>query len=256
MIFVGQITPNDRIRVAYCIIPITTKPRQHKLFSLIEPMANYDNIIGQPYTYNPFSKKGDALSFNDLQYAGVFSRGISLGNNQDLILNSNFNLQLSGKIGDIDVVGSLSDNNIPLQPAGNTQQLQDFDRIFIEFSYKKNKLKAGDFDLRSPRSLYFTRYFRRLKVVIFSPTLRSIKKYLSKLVHPWLYQEEPLPKRFYRRGGESRALSITRRKMVNYLIIIAGSERVFIDGQLMKEVLTMIILSIIIWVRSLLQHAR
>ena len=42
-------------------------------------------------------------------------------------------LRLSGKIGNgIEITAALTDNNIPLQPDGTTQQIQDFDKVFIQ----------------------------------------------------------------------------------------------------------------------------
>ena len=86
----------------------------------------------EPITLTNSNRSESLISEQGIQYEGTFSRGLSLGNRQDLVLNSNFDLRMAGELGDgIEVLAALSDNSIPLQPEGNTQQLQEFDKIFI-----------------------------------------------------------------------------------------------------------------------------
>ena len=117
-----------------------------------------------PFLYNP--NETDFLNTESassgLKMNGSISRGLGLGNAQNVVINANLNLQLSGKINnDIDVLAAISDDNNPIQPEGNTQQLQDFDKVFIQLSKNKTKVVIGDFEMRKSTESYFLNYNKK-----------------------------------------------------------------------------------------------
>ncbi len=231
--------PTDTIlQVRYKTLPFALhESRQHKDVSRIGEALQYDGLIGTPYTYNPFATAGaDAFNFNDLDYSGVFARGISVGNNQDLILNSNFNMQVAGKLGDIEILGAISDNNIPLQPEGNTQQLQDFDRIFIQFKYQKQRLIAGDYDLKRPEGSYFVNYFRRLQGGQLQTDLRMGKNARLKTDASFAVSKGKFARNTIQgQEGNQGPYKLQGNSGEQFIIIVAGTERVFIDGKLLTR---------------------
>jgi hypothetical protein len=75
------------------------------------------------------------------------------------VVTSNLNLQISGYLADsIEIAAAITDNNIPIQPDGTTQQLNEFDRIYLSFKKKNWQLSLGDIDLGRTRhtSFHFT----------------------------------------------------------------------------------------------------
>jgi hypothetical protein len=199
-----------------------------------------DRIIG--ITFDPYEEQeGSILEFQKgLDYSGSFARGISIGNSQNLVLNSNFNLQMSGDLGDgMEVLAAITDNNIPLQPEGNTQQLSEFDKIFIQITKDENKLIAGDYELARPPG-YFMNYFKKLQGGTFSRQFSiengktplgllnsqaSVAVARGKFARNTILAQEGNQGPYRLEGAENE----------RFIIVLAGTERVWVDGVLMKR---------------------
>ncbi|MFT6849585.1 MAG: hypothetical protein ACJATA_000383, partial [Sphingobacteriales bacterium] len=127
---------------------------------------------------NPFllpenRKQETFVDFGTIKSSGEISRGITVGNSQNLAVNSNLNLQLSGPLTDkIELTAVISDNNLPIQPDGNTAQIQEFDNVFIKLNDDKNALIAGDYNIDQSDG-YFMKFHKRVKGVAVESTVRD-----------------------------------------------------------------------------------
>lgn len=190
--------------------------------------------VMEPLSFTPFVADEPLFSGRGIQYDGSFARGLSVGNSQDLVLNSNFDLRLNGSLGDgIEVLAALSDNSIPLQPEGNTQQLQEFDKIFIQLSKGGNTLVGGDFELSRPNS-YFTNYFKKTQGVrAVNITQLGVGRKLSTAVSAGGSRGKFSRIQLDTREGNQGPYRLQGGSGERFIIILAGTEKIYLDGNLL-----------------------
>ena len=121
--FFAGINPADTVKIAYQILPVLLR-REYMFFqldTLSTVVDSSDSItIVRPVFENPFAGVGGGL-----KRSGSIVRGVNVGSNKDMTLNSGLNLQLSGKLTeDLEIVAALTDASTPIQPEGNTQTLR------------------------------------------------------------------------------------------------------------------------------------
>lgn len=230
-----NIPEGDSIEISYRVFPEQfTRLRSHKSNQQKDPDLQ-KNISS--FTFQPGKKNIDFFETDGLTKSGSISRGVNFGNNQDLSVNSNLNLQLSGKISDkVSLLASVTDDNIPIQPDGNTQQLQDFDQVFIKVYDEKSSLTAGDFWMKKPAG-YFLVYNKRAQGAGFA-TLRGDPKGKGQ----WENRSgAALSKGKFARNqiqgieGNQGPYRLRGAENETFIIVLAGTEQVYIDGQLLKR---------------------
>jgi hypothetical protein len=198
-------------------------------------LISSDSLLGRPavrYISNISKPKPFGES---IETTGSISRGISFGNNQDAVVSSGLNLQISGKLdNNITIEGAISDKTIPFQPQGNTQRLEEFDRIYLRAYTSKFEVQAGDIEIRS-RGEGFLKYNRNVQGLSFSIS----DDFLTKDENTIIKTSAAVAKGKFSRinfvgtEGNQGPYKLTGAEGETFIIVIAGSERVYIDGKLM-----------------------
>lgn len=231
-----QLPPLDSILVRYRVF----RTRLNAVVNRMQYDSIMNNFIGTPYipNYVGAGAAGDNFfNFGNINYSGSFSRGISFGNSQDAVFSSNLNLQLSGYLADsIEIVAAITDNNIPVQPDGTTQQLNEFDRIFLQFRKKTWQLSLGDIDIRQQQQSYFLNFYKRLQGVAFETTTAitdsiSNKTLLSGSIAKGKFTRYILTPQ----EGNQGPYRLQGANNEFYFVVLANTERVYIDGVLMQR---------------------
>lgn len=192
------------------------------------PSSSADTI---GYTYRPYVDIPATINFRKLDYSGRFSRGIGLGNRQDLSLNSGFNLQLAGDLGDgITLQAAISDENLPLQPEGTSLQLRDFDRVYVHLKRQQHELVAGDYDLQNSAT-HFMRYANRLQGARVKRQGNNGFQEAAFAVARGKFTRYVLP---VQEGNQGPYL-LQGATGERFIVLLAGTEQVWHNGQLLQR---------------------
>ena len=225
---------SDSVELKYRVFP-------YKLTSFVQRLS-FDSVINNTYlrpfefNQNNSNKPQNIFDFGNLQYNGSFGRELSFGNSQSAVVNSTFQLQLNGMLKDsIEISAALTDNNIPVQPDGSTQQLSEFDQVFLQFKKKNWQLNLGDIDIRQ-NQMYFLNFYKRLQGISFQ-TASS----LSSSVKSSTLASASIAKGKFNRNvfegleGNQGPYRLTGVNNELFFIVLANTEKVFLDGELLQR---------------------
>lgn len=230
---------SDSIILTYRVFPYKLNPvTQRMVFDSI-----MNNMALTPYEINSGltdAEKG-IFNFGTLNVQGSFGRQIAFGNSQDAVLNSTLNLQISGMLGDsIEIQAAITDNNIPIQPDGNTQQLNEFDKVFLQFKKRNWQLNLGDIDIRQNQS-YFLTFYKRLQGISFETTNQLGKKTTSNTLASGSIAKGKFTRNIIDNTntpnleGNQGPYRLRGANNEFFFIVLANTERVFLDGQLLQR---------------------
>ncbi|WP_160164069.1 hypothetical protein [Nafulsella turpanensis] len=231
--FEGENWP-DSVQVCYRTLPYSLHHTyQHRSLELYDSTALYDFPLEEK---SPRYLKEELFATDSLEKSGSLSRGISFGNRQSVFVQSVLNLQLEGKLTDnINIRAAISDQNVPYQPEGNTQRLQEFDKVFIELYNEDASLIAGDIVLQQEEG-YFLKYLKNVQGVQMATTmpllgLGSSRTSAGVALAKGRFasvQLEPVE-------GLSGPYQLPGPLGQRFVMVLSNSEKVYLDGRLLKR---------------------
>jgi predicted porin len=226
-------TSNDSIVVCYQVLPIR----------LQEPIRKRESIDTLNFFITPLQtifeqnqKREEIISTDSIQKTGAIYRGLAVGNQQGAIVNSALNLQLEGKLNpEIGIRALLTDQQVPFQPEGNTQQVQQLDRVLIELYSKTSTLQAGDIVMQNKTS-EFLRFYKNVQGVQLSTqqgykdSSRSVSAFgvalaKGRFASTAITSIEGVQGPYRLRGANNE----------RFIVIIANTEKVYVDNKPLRR---------------------
>jgi hypothetical protein len=230
--FISKSNCSDSLQLRYRVFSIDFQ----KPFQTIDTSMIYQNE-GELKDYY-FRNEEESLNFfsdKGIKKSGSISRGISFGNSQDLSVNSSLNLQLSGEIAqNVNILATVTDDNLPIQPDGNTNQIQEFDQVFIQLYGNEYKVIAGDFWVKKPTG-YFMNYNKRAQGLYGQYSWGDEKSM-------WTVQGAgALSKGKFSRNviqgmeGSQGPYRLRGDENEPFIMVLSGTEKVYVDGRLLER---------------------
>jgi len=182
------------------------------------------------YKLNRSNTKTNFKPFDGLTTSGSISRGVTIGNNQNSVLNSELDLQISGKLSDkVSLRASIQDANIPLQENGYSQRLDEFDQVFIELFSDNWNIRAGDIDLVNSNS-YFAQFTKRVQGLSIRANLGNESRQTDVFGAGALVRGQFTTTQFVAQEGNQGPYKLTGPNSELFVLIVSGSETVYVNG--------------------------
>lgn len=223
---------SDTITVNYLKFP-DFLTREYSIYDKSRVVDN-DVLLGRLYQAQISTQKR-FVPFDGLNTVGSITRGVTVGNNQNTVVNSALDLQITGKIADnVNIRASIQDSNIPLQEGGYSQKLDEFDQIFIELFSDKWAIRAGDLFLENRKSR-FLNFNKKVQGISSQFEFGSDEAKTTIFGAAALVRGQYAKSNFVGQEGNQGPYKLRGPNGELYILVISGSERVYVNGILLKR---------------------
>jgi len=219
---------NDSITIEYLKYP---EFLTRKYFQLDKNIIVENNEgTQQLYRLQQSTIQNKFTPFDGLTTSGSISRGVTVGNNQNSVLNSELDLQISGKLSDkVSLRASIQDANIPLQESGYSQRLDEFDQVFIELFGDQWNVRAGDIDLVNTNS-YFASFNKRVQGLLVNVNIDKEASKTNMFASGALVRGQFTTSKFTAQEGNQGPYKLQGPNNELYVLVVSGSETVYVNG--------------------------
>ncbi len=233
VLILKKTVPSDSVEIDYLRYP-NFLTRTYRLLDpniIVEDTKDLDKLL----QISQSNREDRFKPFDGLTTSGSISRGVTIGNNQNSVLNSELDLQISGKLNDkVSLRASIQDANIPLQESGYSQRLDEFDQVFIEIFSDKWGIRAGDIDLLNNDS-YYARFSKRVQGLSVNTRLDHPESKTNIFASGALVRGQFARSQFTAQEGNQGPYKLRGNNGELFVLIVSGSESVYVNGVLIER---------------------
>jgi hypothetical protein len=223
---------SDSISISYLKFP-SFLTKEYKIYDSSRLLSNDASSENLYKIENRVLKT--SIPFDGLETSGSITRGVTIGSNQNSVLNSNLDLQISGKLSEkVSLRASLQDSNIPLQDGGYSQKLDQFDNIFMELYSNKWAVRAGDIFLEN-RKTQFLSFNKKVQGITSNFEFGTEGNKTTVFASASLVRGQYTKSTFIGQEGNQGPYKLKGQNGELYVVVISGSERVYVNGILLKR---------------------
>ena len=184
---------------------------------------------GSPQQTDFLADNRQPTTDSQLEVSGIQTFGISVGSNRGVTQNQELRFSAEGKVSEnISVLVLLSDQDLPIQPEGTTENIQDIDQKLVRITHPNMRGTLGDFEgsLGPSEFIFFPRALEGVQV---EGDFKSVDFHLIPSAIP-----KGQSTSLVLQGEEGRSeyrLTVDGQ----YVIVKAGSEIVWLNGERMRR---------------------
>jgi hypothetical protein len=220
----------DTLTITYLAVKLTLK-KEYENRSLVYKFEQKSGDTLRVAQNESNQLSSESIFGSNIEKSGTIVRGFTVGTTKDFSLTSGLRLQLSGKLSDnLEIVAALTDENTPIQPEGNTAALDELDKVFIQVKHPNATGTFGDYELQE-KSGEFGVVDRKLQGLLGEFNYEGQKAYIAVAASKGKFTTN----QFTGSDGVQGPYQLYGANNENDIIVIAGTENVYIDGIKVKR---------------------
>ena len=227
--FLKDYPPEATVQITYRTLPFAIKKGYKRdLFRQDQPLEEPRDAVKLEPRVDLTEQRPPEPALPPVQVTGTQTFGVSVGSNRSLSPERALRISVDGKVSEnVSVTALLSDQDLPIQPEGTTENIQDIDQKLIRITSPNVTGLLGDFEGSLDNTDIF--FSRALEGVQVSGDFRWGKFHLIPTAIP---KGQSASKTI--RGEEGRS---EYRIDVDgeFVIVKAGTEIVWLNGQRMRR---------------------